>query len=227
MSIQLKGGRTTKDKRLDRVVQFDERSRNFPIRQLIDAAAQPRSYTWSCSILLDQGQEGACAGFSVTHEAAARPVTVKNLTETDARQIYKRAQQLDEWPGENYEGTSVLAAIKSAKERGWYGEYRWAFGINDLILALGYKGPAVLGINWYEGMLDPDNSGHIHATGELVGGHAILANGVNVAKKYVRLHNSWGPSWGLNGECLISIADLDRLLHEEGEACIPIQRLLG
>ena len=57
----------------DRLVQFDERSRAFPIRALIDADAKPRSYTWQCPVWLDQGTEGACVGFGVSHEAAARP----------------------------------------------------------------------------------------------------------------------------------------------------------
>lgn len=226
MPIQLKGGRTTEDKRLDRLVQFDEKSRSFPIRQLIPTTVKPRSYTWRCPIFLDQGQEGACAGFAVSHEAAARPVTVLGLTDIIAREVYRRAQQIDEWPGESYEGTSVLAAVKSGRERGWYSEFRWAFGLDDLVMALGYKGPAILGLNWYEGMFQPDANGFIRPTGSLLGGHAILANAVSVTKRYVRLHNSWGSDWGTGGGCLISFDDLDRLLREQGEACIPVLRRL-
>ncbi len=214
------------DPRLDRKVQFDERSRGFPVRALIPPAAKPRSYTWSCPVVLDQGQEGACVGFSISHEAAARPCCVQDITNTSAQEIYRRARQLDEWDGENYDGTSVLAGIKAAQERGWYPSYRWAFGLQDLILALGYKGPAVLGINWYEGMFNTDDQGFVHVSGELSGGHAILANGINVKKKTVRLHNSWGRDWGWDGECFISFDDLDRLLHEQGEACIPVLRHL-
>lgn len=211
----------------DRRIQFDNRSRNFPIRMALPSVAPPRSYTWSCPIWLDQGSEGACVGFSVAQEAAARPVSVKNVTTDTAQWVYRRAQELDIWPGQDYDGTSVIAGIKAGKELGWYQEYRWAFGLNDLILALGYKGPAVLGINWYEGMFDTDARGLVHVTGSIVGGHAILATGVSVKKKLVRLHNSWGQDWGLGGDCYISFDDLNRLLHEEGEACIPVKRSLG
>lgn len=222
-TIRLKNKAKTLDPRLDRVVRFDGRSRNFPIRALIDQR-KPRSYTWSCGVWLNQGQEGACTGFAVTHEAAARPVTVR-VDEVMARSIYQRARQIDEWPGEDYEGSSVLAAIKAGQEQGWYGEYRWAFGIDDLKLALSYKGPAVLGIPWYEGMFEPDSTGFIRPDGSVMGGHAILANGICLkAPGYIRLHNSWGKGWGVNGECFITFADLDRLLHEQGEACIPVQR---
>jgi hypothetical protein len=140
-----------------------------------------------------------------------------------ARLIYKEAQKIDPWPGETYEGTSVLAGAKIATSLGHYKEYRWAFGLQDLILALGYKGPAVLGINWYSSMYSPVN-GIVKISGSVVGGHAILANGVSIPKQQVRLHNSWGPGWGNNGEAFISFADLGRLLNEGGEACIPVIR---
>jgi hypothetical protein len=215
------------DPRLDRRVHFDERSRAFPIRQLIPAIAKPRGYSWACDVNLDQGQDGACVGFSVSQEAAARPVVVPGITNDVAVEIYHRARVLDDFPGEDYEGSSVLGGIKAGRERGWYPEFRWAFGLDDLVLAIGYKGPAVLGINWYTGMFDPDTSGFLHVTGVIEGGHAILANRVNVQKRYVTLHNSWGLTWGLNGEAKITYEDLDRLLHEQGEACIPVRRALS
>lgn len=223
----------------DRRVHFDERSRQYPVRTLV-ADKPPRSYTWSCYGWLDQGSEGACVGFGWSHELIARPavITVDNQF---ARKLYRRAQQLDDFPGENYQGTSVLAGAKAILESGYMKEYRWAFGLNDLIMAIGYLGGAVLGLNWYEGMFDHDSKHFIHATGSLAGGHCILANGlklvkldsskmlsldnIDLNKSYVRLHNSWGNKWGLNGECFMSLTDLDRLLHEDGEACIPVTRI--
>jgi len=212
------------NKPLGRLKERDEASRNFPIRALI-AQEKPRSYHWECKPSLNQGREGACVGFAFSHEAAAEPVVVKKVTNKVARAIYKRAQQLDNYPGEDYEGTSVLGGAKACVEKGWFGSYRWAFGLEDLLLALSYAGPVVLGVNWYEGMDKPSN-GIIRVTGDLRGGHAILANGIDVEKKLIRLHNSWGRNWGRRGECFISFKDLDRLLHEEGEACVPLTRKL-
>ncbi len=210
----------------DRLVHFDNRSRNFPIRALIGDKPR-RSYTWRCYAFLDQGSEGACTGFATSHEAAARPVIIKGITNDTARQIYYRARQLDEWPGENYEGSSVLGAVKAGAEKGWYGEYRWAFGEEDLCLAVGYKGPVILGINWYEGMSEPDSAGLITVSGDVLGGHAILCNGYNKNSGLYRLHNSWGKKWGVFGDCFISRYDMARLLKEQGEACIPVKRLKG
>lgn len=170
-------------------------------------------------------------GNAWAHEAAAKPVPILGITETIALQLYHRAQDLDiysDTPPE--EGSSVLAGAKASQERGFLSAYRWAFGLDDLILAVGYKGPAVLGINWYEGMFDVDARGYVHVEGDIAGGHAILCNRVNIAGKFFGLSNSWGPSWGtrdawgLGGTCRISFSDMERLLHENGEACIPVTR---
>ena len=213
------------DPRLDRLPEFDERSRNYPVRALISAPRQ-RSYTWSCNTFLDQGREGACVGFAIAHEFAARPVSVP-VTNIDARDLYHRARELDQWPGEDYEGTSVLGGMRAALETQYITEYRWAFGIDDLIWAIGHKGPAILGINWHEGMIEPDRRGWIRPTGAVVGGHAILARGVNLARNYIYLHNSWGSDWGSKGMCRIAIDDLGELLDNDGEAAIPIKRGWG
>ena len=150
-----------------------------------------------------------------------------------AVQLYYAAQGLDDEPGgeypgasPHYEGTSVLAGAKATQNAGYITEYRWAFGLDDLILALGHAGPAVIGLDWYNDMFDPDADGLLHVTGGIAGGHAILANGVSVRKRLVRLHNSWSSSWGVNGEAYIGFDDLAGLLKAGGEACVPMGRKL-
>jgi hypothetical protein len=232
---ELKDGTVVQDRRLDRIPQFDARSLNFPVRTLIPQAYPPRSYTWSVPVNLNQGAEGACVGFGFAHELAARPASVPGMTNDFARQkIYWRAQQLDPWAGGAYpnanpfyEGTSVLAGAQvCTKELKLYGAYHWAFSLDDVIMALGYKGPVVLGVNWYEGMWDTDALGFIRVRGALVGGHCILAHAVDLRNKRVSLFNSWGKNWGIGGKAWISFADLDRLLKEQGEACVPTLRVV-
>lgn len=229
---------------LDRLPEFDPRSRLFRAIEPTDTR-DFRSYTWSCSIYNDQGYEGACVGFAWSHELSARPKIIPTYTE-GAQAIYHRAQDLDEWEGNDYDGTSVLAGIKAVQEmKNSYGkplikEYRWAFGVQDTLRVIGYQGPVVLGVNWYEEMFYPDSTGLISASGEVAGGHAILANGVKIVKvdplaartwdnvdkdkSLVRLHNSWGISYGNGGDVFVSVADLEFLLDEQGEACIPTIR---
>ncbi len=206
----------------DRVPQWDDRNENYPARTLI-ATHKPRSYTWRCDTHLDQGREGACVGHAFAHDVAARP-DVRPADSPLAFTLYRRAQQLDPWPGEAYEGTSVLAGAKAMLEAGYLSEYRWAMSVDDVVDVLGYHGPVVLGVNWYAGMFDPDANGYLHPTGSVLGGHAILARAVSVKREDVTLHNSWGPGWGVNGTARITFADLERLLAEDGEACVPVVR---
>jgi hypothetical protein len=235
--IELKDGSIVYDPRLDRLKQFDEKSRAFPVRMTLTAeqVKKPRGYTWGCPFWFNQGREGRCVEYGIVHEAGARPALVKAMLLEQIladKLIYWPAQREDQWPGGSYpgatpkyEGTSVLAGVKVAVRLGLYKEYRWAFGLDDLILAVGYKGPAILGVDWYEGMFDTDDKGFIHVSGGIAGGHAILCNGVSVSKRAFRLHNSWGKDWGVNGEAWLSFADMEKLLHDQGEACIPSVRL--
>jgi papain like protease len=183
-----------------------------------------RSYTWGVPMRLDQGAEGACVGFAWAHELAARPRVHTKVMNGHARIIYRRAKQLDEWPGEDYEGTSILAGAKTAKEMNYVNEYRWCFSLSDLILTIGYLGPVVLGLNWYTDQMDTDSNGYIHPNGVIEGGHAILCNGVNVKSRSFLLTNSWGRAWGRDGQCRITWSDMWQLLSEQGEACVPVGR---
>lgn len=230
---------------LDRLAEFDERSREYPIRTLLGTTEVLRSYTWACDMYNDQGTEGACVGFGWSHELSARPKVI-STDATAALEIYKRARQLDEWPGENYSGTSVLAGAKAVQERinsrgkSFMPEYRWAFGWEDTALAIGYHGPVVLGLNWYSNMWDVDENGFLHADGDVVGGHCLLARGIKAVRKdpalaghssnidldksYVLLHNSWGKGWGVNGTAKLRLRGLNKLLQDGGDACIPVIR---
>jgi len=220
---QLKGGLVTNDRRLDRLPQFDPRSRAFGVAQTLPGRP-PRSYTWRGARVLDQGSEGACVGFGWAHELIARPMIESRADEAYALSVYHDARRVDEWPGEDYSGTSVLAGAKIVQARGHIREYRWGFTFTDLIMSLGYAGPVVLGLNWYTGMMKPDVDGFIHPTGQVEGGHCICAMGVSVAKGRIQLINSWGSDWGDAGLCWLSFDDVERLLYEQGEQCIPMGR---
>lgn len=229
----------------DRKPQFDERSRNFRAVQGIEDRPF-RSYTWPCKTWLDQGTEGACVGFGIAHELAAVPVSYK-VDDKFAFLLYKRAQQLDPWEGEGYSGTSVLAGMQAVQEafnsRGkcLIEEYRWGFGLEDVVRMAGHKGPVIIGVNWYTGMFAPDLNGYIHASGNIAGGHCTLVRGVRIKyvkgntipnrfefvdldASYATIHNSWGKEWGKDGTVRISLRDLGKLLEEDGEAVIPISR---
>ena len=211
------------DSRLGRLIEFDLTSTRYPIRSLLGPRSVLQSKEWPCFEYLDQGNVGACVGFSCEHDIAADPVMLP-VSHNHAMQIYKEAQRIDPWPGEDYEGTSVLAGVKTLKAMGYISEYRWAFSIDDVLDTLANYGPVIFGINWYSGMFYPNAAGVINPSGSLAGGHAILGVGYNHEHQLVHLHNSWGQGWGRGGDCWISVANLTRLLNERGEACVPVVR---
>ena len=81
--IELRGGAQANDPRLGRVPEFDERSRNYPVRELpaIRKARAPRSYTWRVRQRVNQHITPRCVGYSWTQDVAARPVELPISTE--------------------------------------------------------------------------------------------------------------------------------------------------
>lgn len=206
---------------LGRRPQFDPRSRAYPIRTLLPERPR-RSYTWRCSVNLDQGQEGACVGFGWAHELAARPVVVAGVNDDLGRSIYHWCKAIDPF-GPDVEGTSVLAGAQVVRALGHIGEYRWCFGETDLALTVGYRGPVVIGVDWWTGMFAPDSDGYLRVSGQVEGGHCVLVHGVSVKTDSYRIRNSWGAGWGLGGGALVHRADMARLLAEGGEGCVPMR----
>jgi hypothetical protein len=45
-----------------------------------------------------------------------------------------------------------------------------------------------------------------------------------VRREEVLCRNSWGYDWGIYGDFRLKWADLERLLTDEGEACVPLLR---
>lgn len=227
----LRNGTIIKDRRLDRLPSFDERSRNYPIRKLVEGL-EPKTVLWGCDNTLDQGGDGACVGFGCTHELIAEPVPVLDLDNKYAKEtIYWGAQKNDEWPGGSYpgavpfyEGTSVLAGLQITQSLGWWDAYYWGFNIDDLILGL-QQGPAILGLTWKSDMMDIDSDGYIFFSGEVEGGHCILCRGWNNELTRFTLRQSWG-SWGVGGtgDCYISRDEMEKAMNDQGEMAFPVGR---
>jgi hypothetical protein len=256
MPVKLKDGSEVEDRQFDRIIQFDERSRGFPIRKIV-WGKKPRSYDWRihAPFIIDQGREGACVGFAETNELQARPSEVslgdKAASERFAiERIYYEAQKIDPWPGGAYpgaspvyDGTSVLAGIKVAHSMGYFEEYRWSFGLRGLVLGIGYNGPAVIGIWWYDTNYTPDVNGYISPKGNKVGGHALLIRAVKIVWRegfdwdthgwdaldldasFVTIRNSWG-AWGYkkSGDCFVTLRNIDKWLDNDGEAAFMVNR---
>ena len=188
---------------LGRIPQFDELSRQYPIRSLLPSLP-PHSMFWVCDTWLDQGNIGSCVGNAHAHDLAGKPVAIPNVTESTALQIYRLAQTIDGIPGP-HEGTSVLAGEKAKQQLfpGCDGSFHWCFGVQDVIDTLSHIGPVILGINWYTSMFTPNAEGIIEVKGRIAGGHALLCNQLDARRGGFWLHNSWSQSWGSQGKAFI------------------------
>jgi hypothetical protein len=252
-------------KGLGRLAARDSRDDAFPLRAAIRKAPTRRNHYWPAyRVHLNQGAYPECVEFSATHllcdspspwpgglvqvRASLRSLWAETHPDGDdvagAGALYRAAQQVDEWPGDDYEGTSVRAGMKVLQSAGLIAEYRWAASLGDIVDWLLGHGPIAIGTDWPEGWFDTDSAGRLaplDQAGESAGGHATVLNGVNldgarhafgVGVAFARLKNQWrnpdGSLWGLNGHAVVRLVDIAELvLHREGEACTPTKPTAG
>ncbi len=207
----------------------DERDEKYLLRQLsgTPSLASLPEYRYHYSPwCLDQGNQPQCVGFSTKTMLLNGPVQQKNPNPTP-EDLYFYAQRNDEWPGEDYGGTSVRAGMKAAAYYGKLKEYRWAFSLDDAVRWLLTNGPLVVGFSWFSNMSEPhqgkDGRSWIEPSGDLQGGHAFSINGVNRAQRKVRIENNWGRSYGDNGFAWMSFDSLEYLIGEDGETACAIE----
>lgn len=215
----------------DRLIEFDERSRAYPVRTLASVAGrQPGDRAWACRARLDQGEYGACAAFAACHELAAEPALVP-VVEQDAFSMYFRVQRTDEFPGGEYPGarprqggTSILAILKELVRIRACDSYVFGFSLHDYAVGVTHEGPAILGLRWTEGMCEPDREGRIRPTGRSLGGHGILSNEVDWTMGRCWLLQSWGRKHGVDGRVWLPLEDLEKLLAQQGECAFLVGR---
>lgn len=208
--------------RLGRHVHFDERSREFPVTLAKGATIQTRTWRRPTKAF-NQGELGSCTGNGAVGVICTEPYrhAGARYTEALARKIYRQATHLDTIAGvypPDDNGSTVLGAMKALRALELAKGYHWCFGLDDVLKTLSTLGPVEVGLNWYEGFDKPDAKGLVKLAGSVRGGHAFELLGVDAEQKLVWAINSWGPDWGLHGRFAFSWKDLDRLLHEEGEA---------
>ena len=222
---------------LGRKVQHDPANKAFPFPHR--TVARPVSVTWPTSApILSQGKLGSCEGNTAV-EWLNCDVAAKNrarstfktrdaqglLVESDAVAVYAKATSLDEDGTEHYPptdcGTSAVGVAKAMKFYKAIDQYTWTFGWDHFTAAIAHQ-PVMLGTNWYAGMFDPARDGTVSISGEVQGGHAYLARGIDYEHKRVLCRNHWGTDWGpLKGEFWLSFATLQRLLDEQGDVLVP------
>lgn len=216
--------------KLGRLFIPDERDKKFQMKSLLPTKLPTRTfkYWYPNGWTGDQGEKPYCVAFSWTHWLAEGPTTQirrrkGGVAPIDTTYLYNEAQKNDDWEGENYDGTSVRAGAKILQRDGFISSYNWAWDLETIKIALLTKGPVVVGTWWTYDMFFPNADGLIHATGNMMGGHAYLLDGINTKKKLIRIKNSWGKEWSKNGFAYISFDDIEKLILNQGEACLAVE----
>lgn len=211
-------------------VWHDPANRNFPARELPRTVAAPRRTAWSTATVFDQGDypdcttEASCGLLCTSPIRATVSKTLFKLVddETKRYQFYQRAQAYDPWAASPHDGSSTDAPLKLMRELGLIKEWRWLFGLAEVREHLQFKGPVIVGTNWYENMFHPDKHAFIRVGGEIAGGHDWRLVYYDARNQRYRMVQSWGHGWGENGRAWVTEADLERLLGEDGDAATVV-----
>ncbi len=94
--------------------------------------------------------------------------------------------------------------------------YARILDLNELKLNLAHKGPCVIGIICYSGIMNT-RTGKVPMPkrGEReIGGHAICPVGYDDAMKMVKFKNSWGEEWGDKGYGYLPYAYIDKYMMD-------------
>jgi hypothetical protein len=88
------------------------------------------------ALVLDQGEEGACTGFGLAAVInfllwKSNGYQVKDLKTVSPRMLYQMARIYDEWPGEDYEGSSCRGAMKGWHRHGICTDQSWPYRNNQ------------------------------------------------------------------------------------------------
>ena len=185
--------------------------------------------------VLDQGKEGACTGFGLAAvlnflDKKRQLLGAQPRGPVSARMLYEMARKFDEWPGEDYSGSSCRGAIKGWQNMGVCEDSSWPYKVDDpgyLSLeaakqarfnkpgayyrlspiladyhaAIHETGAIFVSARVHKGWSKPDiTSGEIIPHGQHLGGHAFAIVGYNQRGFWVQ--NSWGEEWGRSGLAL-------------------------
>ncbi len=182
-----------------------------------------------CMRVKNQGSEGVCTAFATIacREILYRKNTGKKINLSE-RFLYEVSKRLDSIPGEDYEGTQLRASCKAIHIHGVCLEKLWKYitnkkgrpmptATNDAkkYRVKSYKNvrknlvsvwtalqesPLMISVHIRE-KFEVDYAGVMHSEGKIKGYHAMLIIGYLPNHKQFIVRNSWGRSWGTNGNC--------------------------
>ena len=224
--------------------KFDDR--DYLMRAYLPVIKLPKKidYTPKLSPVRDQGDEGTCVSFACATgmKEYQELLDYEKLVELSPRFVYSESKKLDGMPGE--EGTTIRAAMQALESKGVCQEKFWPYSphqktkaqegaisnakkfcimtyarilnLNELRLSLATKGPCVIGVEVFEGMMKT-KTGLVPMPKKnetVLGGHAICTAGYDDKKKVIKFKNSWSAQWGQNGYGFLPYAYIERYMMD-------------
>lgn len=138
--------------------------------------------------VLDQGSEGACTGFALGAVINFLLAQRKRKHGVSPRMLYELARRYDEWPGEDYEGSSARGAMKGWLRHGVCRRKTWS----DDQHGAGHFSAQIA----QEGMLTPGGAYYRVKHREVRDMHAAL-NETGILYATLMVHEGWkqpGPT---------------------------------
>lgn len=212
------------DHGLGRIYRPDERDANFPMRAITKPGSVPVRRSWRLSTILDQSTSPMCVGYAGRQWLTMSPVRYRE-PQPDAPALYHGAQQNDEFPGENYDGTSARGLMKYLQSLGLVSSYHWAQTVEEMVQFVLTSGPVLVGMTWRQDMFAPDRQGFVHPTGAVVGGHEIVCYGYSQQTRVLTLVNSWGRAWNpaFPGRFRMRRDEFEALMADQGDMVAAVE----
>lgn len=212
----------------------DPRDAAYPMRGARFQAALRTDRHWPTGPVRDQGSNPHCVGYAALHFLESAPIMARRgRVLPTGRELYIGAQRLDEWPGENYDGTSGRGVMKFMQGIGLISGYVWAQRIEDVRDFILTRGPVLVGTEWYSRMSEPitvDNKKssqddlYLEPSGEWEGGHETCWVGFSKKRNAFRVLNSWGAGWGENGRAWVAYDVANTLIFQmNGDAVSALE----
>lgn len=223
------------DSRLGRHVQHDSRSLRYLVQAKDVLTLTSVRHTRYIPVL-NQGNVGSCTGNAGTGALGTGefwPEGKEVLSTSDAAKdeeyavgLYSDATKLDVYRGEyppSDTGSDGLSIAKALQARGLINGYQHATDLASALTAI-EAGPVIAGVEWLDGMFNPEADGQIKLEGAVAGGHEIVFDEIDVENKRVWFTNSWGEDWGVDGRAYFAWSDFETLLSRNGDvtAFVPV-----